>query len=69
MNTKLEQHNYARALKLIGQCKEVLVFKYAGELWLGERVELVKQFCKNEPIKGDFYVWLQDNCTRLIKAK
>lgn len=54
-----------RLMKLIGQCKEVLVFEHEGRLFKGYFVDAVKAFIKNNPFPADMNVWFQKNYREL----
>lgn len=40
-------------------------FQHNGTMYLGNAVEVIKNFIKNNPEPADFNTWLQRNCQEI----
>lgn len=55
----------SRLLRLVDTCKDMDVFIHENRIYLGNKVQAAKRFCKETQAPSDFSVWLQDNYKQL----
>lgn len=64
-----ETERLERLLNLLKRCSETEVFELGDTMYLGNRVEVIKSFIKNNPDPADFEVWVDKNYPRLVRAQ
>ncbi len=66
MTQEFTDAQYALIMKLMNKTEDIQVFEYEGVLYQEYKVDVIKNFVKNNPTGGDFHVWLQQHYSQSV---